>query len=276
MTAAGFRQESELPMSREFPTTPMSIRFATHLPPMERREPMRRILCASLALLGGLLVSGIGCGRASDRAADSTSHAGAGHAVSSGRIDTASLLTKDEASAALGVPVTSLERRGNASVTYKTADPMFEAGLEAERKDGTDDAILAMTGARKATSLLGGTPQEAAGLGDDAFYGAMSVLYVRSGNAVLTIQPPNLLQVAQGQAYSKVTSAQDPESQKKAMEGFAATMKNDPIQAGNAERDPAKAATDVVAASSKPQGTEYEVKARAIAAEIARKALTRL
>lgn len=240
---------------------------------------MRRILYVygSLALLGSLAVSGIGCGRAaSDRTADSRSGPAIGHTSSSGRIDAASLLTKDEASAVLGVAVTALERSGNASVTYKTADPMFEASLEAERKNGTDDAVLTMAGARKATTLLGGTPQPVAGLGDDAFYGAMSVLYVRSGDAVLTIMPPNLLQVAQGQAYNKVTSAGDPESQRKAMEALAATMKGDPLQAGNAERDPMKAATDVVAASSKPQGTEYETKARTMAADLARKALTRI
>jgi hypothetical protein len=238
---------------------------------------MRRNLYGSLAILGSLAVSEIGCGRsAADRAPESHSGRAAGRKSSSGRIDTASLLTKDEASAVLGVPVTVLERSGNSSVTYKTADPMFEASLEAERKSDTEDAILAMTGARKATALLGGTPQPAPGLGDDAFYGAMSILYVRAGDAVLTIMPPNLLQVAQGQAYNRVTSAGDPESQRKAMEALAATMKNDPLQAGNAERDPMKAATDVVAASSKPQGTEYETKARAMAADLARKALTRI
>jgi hypothetical protein len=253
MPAAGFRQESELPM-------------------------FRWISLAIPALLSlSLLLSGIGCGRAaSGKVAASDSHPADAHKTLSGRIDAAALVTKEEASVVLGVPVTSIEPRGQSSVTYKTADPMFEAGLEAERKHRTDDAVREMDGARKATNLLGGAPQPAAGLGDDAFYGAMSVLYVRSGDVVLTIQPPNLLQVAQGQAYNKVISAQDPDATKKAMEELAATSKNDPLQAGNAERDPMKAATDTIAASSKPQGTEYEARARTMAADLARKALTRL
>jgi hypothetical protein len=226
-------------------------------------------------LLSGLVVSTIACGRRAPGEAAASAPSGAIRR-SSGRIDAASLLTKDEASAALGVPVTALEPSGNSSVTYKTADPMFEAGLEAERKDGTEDALLAMTGARKATNLLGGTPQPAAGLGDDAFYGAMSVLYVRTGDVVLTITPPNLLQVAQGQAYNQVVSAGDADSRQKAMNELAAMTKSDPLQAGNAKRDPMKAATDVVAASSRPQGTEYEARARTMAAEIARRALARL
>jgi hypothetical protein len=231
-----------------------------------------------LFVLGCLLVTAIACGRAAANksAPAASTRSGAARPSSSGKIDTASLLTKEEASAVLGVPVTSLESSGDSSVTYKTADPMFEAGLEAERKSDTADALETMAGARKATGYLGGTPQAAAGLGDDAFYGAMSVLYVRSGEVVLTITPPNLRQVAQAQAYKKVTSAGDADSMKKAMEELTATTKNDPLTAGNSERDPAKAATNVIAASSKPQGDEYETKARAIGAELARKALARL
>lgn len=241
------------------------------------RTRLFRRTAVFLSFLVALTAAGIGCGRAaSGKAAATDVRPAGGHPSSSGRIDVASLLTKDEASAVLGVPVTALEAHGKSSVTYKTADPMFEASLEAERKNGTDDALLEMTGARKATNFLGGTPQPAAGLGDDAFYGAMSVLYVRHGDVVLTIMPPNLLQVAQGQAFNRVTSARDAESTRKAMDELAAISKNDPNQAGNAERDPMKAATDVVAASSKPQGTEYEARARTMAEGIARKALARL
>jgi len=233
---------------------------------------------ARVLVLGCLAVTAIACGRsASGKAAASVSSPSrASRRHSSGTIETASLLTKEDASAALGVPVLSIDSSGGASVTYKTADPMFEAGLEAERKNDTEDALETMAGARKATGYLGGTPQPAAGLGDDAFYGAMSVLYVRSGDVVLTITPPNLRQVAQAQAYKKVTSAGDADSMKKAMEELTATTKNDPLSAGNSERDPAKAATNVIAASSKPQGDEYETKARAIGAELARKALARI
>jgi hypothetical protein len=231
-----------------------------------------------LALLGCIALSIVGCGRAgsSKAAASGTTSADAPRS-SSGEIDTASLLTKEEVSAVIGVPVTSLEASSKSHVTYKTADPMLEAGLEVERKDGTADAVLAMAGARKATNFLGGTPQPAPGLGDDSFYGAMSTLYVRAGDVVLTISPPNLQQVAQGQAYNKMIAAgTDADANKKAMDELAASMKGDPKVAGNAERDPMKAAVDVIHASSAPQGTEYEAKARMMAAALARKALARL
>jgi len=227
-------------------------------------------------LLGALVFAGIACGR-TDSGSPASSRAGVSRRSSRAGGSAASLVTKEEVSAILGVPVTALEPSGEASVTYKTADPMMYATLEVERKDGAEDAERAMAGARKATGFLGGTPQPAAGLGDDAFFGAMSVLYVRKGSVVLNIAPPNLLQVAQGQAYNKVIAAgTDADAAKSAMDNLAAISKGDPNLAGNSERDPMKAATDVVAASSKPQGTEYEAKARTMAAGIARAALARL
>lgn len=225
-------------------------------------------------LLGAVAFAGIACGR-TDSGSPALSRAGVSR--SSGTAGVASLVTKEEVSAIFGVPVTALEPDGQSSVTYKTADPMMYATLEVDRKDDAADAETAMAGARKATGFVGGTPQPVAGLGDDAFFGAMSVLYVRKGSVVLNIAPPNLLQVAQGQAYNKmITAGTDADAVKSAMENLAAVSKDDPKVAGNSERDPMKAATDVVAASSKPQGTEYEAKARAMAAGIARAALARL
>ena len=96
------------------------------------------------------------------------------------------------------------------------------------------------------------------------------------GKASASEAAPSKAAGRQAQAYKKVTSAGDADSMKKAMEELTATTKNDPLTAGNSERDPMKGATDVIAASSKPQGDEFETKARAIGAELARKALARL
>lgn len=150
-------------------------------------------------------------------------------------------------------------------MTYKTADLALEAGLEVDRKALNPGAPQTMAGARTATNLLGGEPDAAAGLGDDASYGAFSVLYLRKGDIVLTITPPNLKQVAQQQAYQRMTAASgDRESQRKAMEELSATMKNDPSLSGSSQRDPMDGAIDVVHDLSKPQGTEDEAKANAM------------
>ncbi|MEO8190263.1 MAG: hypothetical protein ABI682_07950 [Acidobacteriota bacterium] len=196
---------------------------------------------------------------------------------SSGKIDTPALLTKEEVSAIIGSPVTSLESNSKSHVTYKTANPMLEASLEAERGRSTADAQQTMAGARTATNMLGGKPEAVTGLGDEAFFGAMSFLYVRSGDVVLTVTPPNLKQVAQMEAYNHMTAApMGGDEQKKALENMSALAKDDPLLAGNSERDPMKGTIDAIHASSKPQGTEYERKAREMARAMALKALQKM
>ncbi len=66
------------------------------------------------------------------------------------------------------------------------------------------------------------------------------------------------------------------DEQRKAAADLSAAAKNDPLQAGNAERDPMQGAIDVIHASSKPQGTAYESKAREMARGMASKALEKL
>ena len=235
-------------------------------------------LASRAALFGGLLLVAASCGKApGGSTAASPARAAAVERRSSGRIDAPALLTKEEVTAIIGVPVTSLETTSAANATYKTANPVMEASLEAERKDGTDDALQTMAGARTATNLLGGKPELVAGLGDDAFFGAMSILYVRAGDIVLNITPPNLKQVAQMEAYNHMTAApMGGDEQKKALENMSALAKDDPLLAGNSERDPMKGAIDAIHASSKPQGTEYERKAREMARAMALKALQKL
>ena len=97
-----------------------------------------------------------------------------------------------------------------------------------------DDAVQAMAGARTATKFLGGVPEAVPGLGDEAFFGAMSILYVRKGSDVITIQPPNLQQVAGFEAYGKVRDAKlGSDEQVKAMEALAQTAE------GRSARPPA-------------------------------------
>ena len=134
-----------------------------------------------------------------------------------------------------------------------------------------------MAGARKATGMLGGTPEDVPHLGDDAFFGAMSVLYVRKGDTVITIQPPNYQQIAAMAAYGKVTDAKmgSPE-QAQAMNDFMKTEKHDPLQAGLKSGDDVQGALTTIAAASKKQGTPEEVKRRAVAVALATKVLSKL
>jgi hypothetical protein len=142
------------------------------------------------------------------------------------------VLTGDEVGAILGSPVTSVEGAAT-DMAYKTATLGLETtvGIEVQH-----DSEQAMAGARKATSMLGGVPEAVPKLGDEAFFGAMSVLYVRKGDNVLTISPPNYQQIAAMAAYAKVTEAKmgSPE-QAEAMKNFAHTRAGGPV-AGWIER----------------------------------------
>ncbi|MEP7132970.1 MAG: hypothetical protein ABI914_07380 [Acidobacteriota bacterium] len=240
---------------------------------------MAGTLATRFAVLCGISLAMVACGGKAPNGSTAVSSTGPARQAgrSSGEIDTPALLTKEEVSAIIGAQVTSLESNSKSNVTYKTANPMLEASLEAERRHGVSDAEESMAGARKATNLLGGKPEAVAGLGDDAFFGAMSFLYVRSGDVVLTITPPNLAIVAQADAHNRMMAApMGGDEQRKAAADLSAAAKNDPLQAGNAERDPMKGAIDAIHASSKPQGTEYETKAREMARAMALKALEKI
>ena len=189
----------------------------------------------------------------------------AAHAAGSG------VLSKEEVGAILGQPVTSVEGKGK-HLTYKTASIYLEATIEVDDRD----AVGAMTGARKATAMLGGTPEAVPGLGDEAFFGAMSVLYVRKGESEAMIQAPNYQQEAQAKAMEKVQSAKGPDETRKAMADLQALTKNDPGQAGLQGGDPTQGAMAVVNAASKKLGTEGEAKTRAMARALASKLMEKL
>src|ERR1700737_1320441 len=113
------------------------------------------------------------------------------------------VLTREEVAAILGSPVTSMEGAAT-DMEYRTDTLSLQTtvGIETD-----NDSAQAMAGARKATTMLGGTPEDVANLGDEAFFGAMSVLYVRKVDNVITITPPNFQQIAAMAAYGKVTDA---------------------------------------------------------------------
>lgn len=182
------------------------------------------------------------------------------------------LLTKEEVGAVLGQPVTSMEGAAT-DMAYKTAVVGLEVsiGVEEER-----DAEGAMTGARKATGMLGGAAEEMPHLGDEAFFGAMAVLYVRRGDTVITITPPNLQLVASVAAYNKVADAKlGSDEQAKALQEFQQVEKTDPTMAGLKKGDDVQGALAVVTTSSKQQGASYEVQARAIVVALATKVLSK-
>ncbi len=223
-----------------------------------------------LLSLGLLAICLTACGKsptATAHAEKSTHHAAGRQEAGRG------VLTQEEVSAILGQPVTSAEGAAT-DMQYKTATLSLETTVGVENEN---DAEGSMVGARKATGMLGGTPEDVPHLGDDAFFGAMSVLYVRKGDMVITIQPPNYQQIAAAAAYGKVTDAKmgSPE-QAQALHDFLKTEKHDPLQAGLKGGDDMRGALTTVAAASKKQGTPEELKGRAIAVALATKVLSKL
>ena len=232
-------------------------------------------LSLMLALSSGLLLGG--CNKGASAAAElprGGSAAGPGRPAVNGPAEP--VLTKEEVAAVLGQPVTTIEGKGT-NLTYKTDVLGLEAMVEVEQKRTVNGAVQAMAGARTATKFLGGVPEAVPGLGDEALFGAMSTLYVRKGSDVITIQPPNLQEVAGFQAYGKVRDAKlGSDEQVKAMEALAQTQKGDPAAAGLQGGDAAQGALAVIQQSSKKQGTQYETDARAMAQALARKLLEKL
>jgi len=228
-----------------------------------------------LALSSGLFLGG--CSKAASPAADLAaggSRAGAARPVSKGAAD--AVLTKEEVAAVIGQPVTAIEGTGT-NLTYKTDVMGLETMIELEPHRSVEGAVQAIAGARTATKFLGGVPEAVPGLGDEALFGAMSVLYVRKGANVITIQPPNLQQVAEFQAYGKVTAAPvGSDAQAKAMAALVESQRGDPAAAGLQAGDATQGALAVITQSSKKQGTRYERDARAMAQGLARKLLEKL
>jgi hypothetical protein len=232
-------------------------------------------LSLMLALSSGLFLGG--CNKAASAGAEvpqGSSSARAGRPAVKGTADP--ILTKEEVAAVLGQPITTVD--GHATdLTYKTDVLGLEATVELEQHDSVEDAVQAMAGVRTAAKFLGGVPEAVPDLGDEAVFGAMSTLYVRTGSDVITIQPPNLQQVAGYQAYGKVRDAKlGSDEQVKAMETLAQTQKGDSLAAGLQGGDAAQGALAVIQASSKRQGTQYETDARLMAQALAKKLLEKL
>lgn len=240
---------------------------------MNQMNALTRAL--SLALCSGLFLAA--CGKtASDAAARAPDRPAGPAARSAGKGAAAALLSKEEVGAVLGKPVTTVEGTGT-HLTYKTDVLLLEAGIELDEHDDVAEAVEAMKGARTATGFLGGESQTIPGLGDEAFFGAMSFLYVRKGATFFTITPPRMQQIAQMKAYEKVRDAKlGSDEQRAAMKGLEQTSRNDPLTAGLAKPDAMGGAVAVIQASSKPQGTEYEAQERAIAQALATKLLAKL
>ena len=228
----------------------------------------------TFALCPGLFLAG--CNKAPSEAANSSPGRSVPQASrSGGKGGAAALLTKEEVGAILGQPVTSVEGKGT-HLTYKTDVMLLETNIELDQKDDVADAVQAMQGARTATGFLGGKPEEVPGLGDEAIFGAMSTLYFRKGSSFVLVQPPNFQMIAGQKAGEKLRQAKGPEEMKKAMEELQQVQKTDPTNAGVKEADGMQGALAVIKASSKKQGTQYEVDTRAAAVALATKLLEKL
>jgi hypothetical protein len=218
-----------------------------------------------------LMICLTGCGQSPTASAQSQKSAQ--HLAVSHQDRARGVLTAQEVAAILGSPVTSIEGAAT-DMEYKTDTLGLQTTVGIEAESNSEEA---MAGARKATTMLGGVPEEVANLGDEAFFGAMSVLYVRKGEHVITITPPNFQQIAAMAAYGKVTDAKmGSAEQAKAMQEFMQTQKADPLQAGLKGGDAMQGALATVAAVSKKQGTPQEDHGRAVARALAAKVLSKL
>lgn len=217
-----------------------------------------------------MLASLVACGKAPGGALQPAHSSLFGNQHSRGAAQ--ATLSKEEVGAILGSPVTSVE--GAASdMAYKTAVIGLETSIDIESSEDSGGAI---NGARKATGMLGGTPENIRNLGDEAFFGAMSILYVRAGGTLITITPPNLQLVAATAAYGRVVEAKDSDQQSKAMQELLRVDKTDPLKASLKSGDAMEGALATVAAASKKQGTAYETEARSMALALAAKVLSKL
>jgi hypothetical protein len=227
-----------------------------------------KLLACSLGVMAMCLLA---CGKTPVPTGQSTNVA---QQVSPGRANRSrGVLTREEVTAILGVPVTSMEGAAT-DMEYKTDTLSLETSVGIEVQQDSDQA---MAGARKATAMLGGAPEEVPNLGDEAFFGAMSVLYVRKGDNVITITPPNFQQIAAMAAYNKVTTAPlGSEEQKKALHDFEQVEKNDPLKVGLSSPDATQGGLATIAAVSRKQGTPDEEHGRAVAVALASKVVSKL
>ena len=228
---------------------------------------MKLLLCC----LGVTAMCLLACGKTPSPAGQSSKMA---QQVSSSRGNrNRGVLTREEVTAILGAPVTSMEGAAT-DMEYKTDTLSLETSVGIETQEDSDQT---MAGARKATAMLGGAPEEVPNLGDEAFFGAMSILYVRKGDNVITITPPNFQQIAAMAAYNEVAAApMGSEEQKKALHDFERVEKNDPLKVGLSAPDAAQGALATVAAVSRKQGTPDEEHGRAVAVALASKVVSKL
>ena len=187
------------------------------------------------------------------------------------------ILTKEEVGAIIGVPVTSIEGKGT-NLTYKTDDTFIETQIELEERDEDGFGVQSMEGAHTATKFLGGTAEAVPGLGDEAFFGGMSFLYVRKGNAFVTIVPPNLDMAASAHAMAKVNAAPMEDKGRLMEELMIKNQKGppDPMQAGLGDSNAMQGAVTTIHAMNKKQGTPLEAKGRAMAVVLATKLMEKL
>jgi hypothetical protein len=236
-----------------------------------RLKEWQSIMKLLACFLGVTAMCLMACGKAPTATGQSTKMT---HQVSPGRADRGrGVLTREEVTAILGAPVTSMEGAAT-DMEYKTDTLSLETSVGIEVQQDSDQA---MAGARKATAMLGGTPEEVPNLGDEAFFGAMSILYVRKGDNIITITPPNFQQIAAMAAYNKVAVAPlGSDDQLKALHDFERVEKNDPLKAGLSGGHATQGALATIAAVSRKQGTPDEEHGRAVALALASKVVAKL
>jgi hypothetical protein len=229
---------------------------------------------ATIGLCSVLILTG--CGKTAPAGAELAQNGAVPRPEATSGARRSPVLTKEEVGAVIGQPVTSVEGEGP-TLTYKTAVIALETNIEVEREDGAEAAVQSMQGVQTATRMLGGNAEVVPNMGDEALFGAMSVLYVRKGDTFITITPPNMQLLASMDAAEKVrTTKLGSEEERQAMAHLQEVERTDPINASLQGGNDVQGALAVINSSSKKQGTGYEAQSRAMALALAAKIVAKL
>ena len=259
--------------------------------PVKSGSPVLKILLVVVLVGGAVVVMAAGAAfyfgkkkldeyraRNGGATAGSSSASESGHHASRSHDSGGSyFLSNEEVGEIIGIPVTKMTMQGESDAKYETATMGMEASIEVERKHDEDDAIQDLAAARQVTRGFGGKGDKVEGLGDDAVYGAYNTLYVRKGDIVMNITPPNLQMAAQLDQHNKMMSQPlGSDAQLKEMEKFQAVMKGDPGMKSLSKPDAMSGAVDLIGHAATESGNEYETKARLMARQMAEKVLAKI
>lgn len=161
----------------------------------------------SAALLGSLMLAGIGCN--SDSSGEAAAPGNKASGSTANALDVCSLLSKEDVGAVIGEAIVEVEANGD-TCSYQTEDAMASSVEIEVRQTGAADEMQAaqdaagvlgdmgadVKDAKGAEGELGELLSEASssvsGIGDEAFFGANQQLHVLKNNVYFAVSPPTM------------------------------------------------------------------------------------